>query len=73
MLDFLAVGIGQCGNKFADEFAGFKTKAIAVNTTDKDMSKLANIDKQNLVNISINNNGGAGKHLRLVRFQCCKT
>ena len=61
MLNFLAVGIGQCGNKFADAFAGCKMKAIAINTTDKDMSKLKNIDKQNLVNISINNNGGAGK------------
>lgn len=61
MLDFLAVGIGQCGNKFADAFAGCRMKAVAVNTTDKDMSKLKNIDKQNLVNISINNNGGAGK------------
>lgn len=61
MLNFLVVGIGQCGNKFADEFAGCRMKAIAVNTTDKDMSKLSNIDKQNLINISINNNGGAGK------------
>lgn len=61
MLDFLVVGIGQCGNKFADAFADMHTKAIAVNTTDKDMSRLAHIDKQNLINISINNNGGAGK------------
>lgn len=61
MLNFLAVGIGQCGNKIADALAGCRMKAIAVNTTDKDMTKLQNIDKQNLINISINNNGGAGK------------
>lgn len=62
MLNFLFVGIGQCGNKFVDSFAFQKNNALAVNTTLKDMLCLENIDKQNLVDISASGTkGGAGK------------
>ena len=62
MLNFLFVGIGQCGNKFVDSFAFHKNNAIAINTTLKDMMCLDNIDKQNLIDISASGTkGGAGK------------
>ena len=62
MLDFLFVGIGQCGNKFVDAFAYQKNKALAINTTQKDMYCLENINKQNLIEISAaGTKGGAGK------------
>ena len=62
MLNFLYVGIGQCGNKFVDSFASYKNNAIAVNTTQKDMDSLQHLDKQNLINIiASGTKGGAGK------------
>mgnify|MGYP000989747002 FL=1 len=62
MLDFLYVGIGQCGNKIVDSFAGHKNKAIAINTTQKDMNGLVNVNKNNMINIEANGTkGGAGK------------
>ena len=62
MLNFLFVGIGQCGNKFVDSFAFQRNNALAVNTTLKDMLCLENINKQNLVDISASGTkGGAGK------------
>lgn len=62
MLDFLYVGIGQCGNKIVDSFAGHKNKAIAINTTQKDMNGLINVNKNNMINIEANGTkGGAGK------------
>ncbi len=62
MLNYLYVGVGQCGNKMVDCFASFKGKAIALNTTDKDMICLTNMEKQNLLNIAAKGtNGGAGK------------
>ena len=62
MLDFLYVGIGQCGNKIVDSFAGHKNKAIAINTTQKDMNGLTNVNKNNMINIEANGTkGGAGK------------
>ena len=62
MLNFLYVGIGQCGNKFVDAFAFHKNNAIAINTTQKDMESLKNLNRQNLVNITASGTkGGAGK------------
>jgi cell division GTPase FtsZ len=62
MLDFLYVGVGQCGNKIVDSFAGHKNKAIAINTTQKDMNNLINVNKNNMINIEANGTkGGAGK------------
>ena len=62
MLNFLYVGVGQCGNKFVDAFALNKNTAVAVNTTQKDMESLKHLDRQNLVNITANGSkGGAGK------------
>ena len=62
MLKFLFVGIGQCGNKFVDSFANQKNDAIAINTTQKDMLCLENINKQNLIDIAAaGTKGGAGK------------
>ena len=62
MLKFLFVGVGQCGNKFADSFANQKNDAIAINTTQKDMLCLENINKQNLIDIAATGTkGGAGK------------
>lgn len=62
MLNFLYVGIGQCGNKFVDSFAFHKNNAIAINTTQKDMESLQNLNKQNLINIiASGTKGGAGK------------
>ena len=62
MLNFLYVGIGQCGNKFVDSFASYKNNAIAINTTQKDMDSLQHLDKQNLINIiASGTKGGAGK------------
>ena len=62
MLKFLYIGVGQCGNKLADTFASFKGKAIAFNTTEKDMSCLTNVDKAARLNIAAKGTkGGAGK------------
>lgn len=62
MLNFLFIGIGQCGNKIANEFANCKHKAIAINTTQKDMNCLDYIDKNNRINIeATGTHGGAGK------------
>lgn len=62
MLDFLYVGIGQCGNKIVDSFAGHKNKAIAINTTQKDMNGLINVNKNNMINVEASGTkGGAGK------------
>lgn len=62
MLNFLFVGIGQCGNKFADSFASQRNPALAINTTQKDMICLENINKQNLITIvAEGTKGGAGK------------
>lgn len=62
MLDFTFVGIGQCGNKLADAFASQKNKAVAINTTQKDMNCLVNIPKSNLITIeATGTKGGAGK------------
>lgn len=62
MLNYLFVGVGQCGNKIANIFASFGNKAIAVNTTDKDMTCLEHMEKSNMLNIAATGtNGGAGK------------
>lgn len=65
MLDFLYVGIGQCGNKFVDAFAkNKKNTAVAINTTQKDMNCLQNINPQNLIAIPASGTkGGAGKDI----------
>ena len=62
MLNLTYIGIGQCGNKFADEF-GEKNNAIAINTTSKDMACLRNIPKNNMIEIAVSGTkGGAGKN-----------
>ncbi len=62
MLNFLYIGVGQCGNKLADTFASFKGKAVALNTTEKDMTCLANVEKGARLNIAVKGTtGGAGK------------
>ena len=65
MLDFLYVGIGQCGNKFVDAFAKSKNvTAVAINTTQKDMNCLQHINAQNLIAIPASGTkGGAGKDI----------
>lgn len=63
MLKFLFVGIGQCGNKFANSFAEHGNVAVAINTTEKDMNDLEHIGKHNLLTITASGTkGGAGKN-----------
>ena len=74
MLNTLYIGIGQCGNRFADCFARYSTEktelregragvaAVAINTAAGDMSILENIPQENRVKITLNNHlDGAGR------------
>lgn len=52
----LVVGIGQCGNKIAEQFGKNKYQAIGINTAEEDMKSLNNINK-----LKIGSYGGSGK------------
>ena len=74
MLNTIYIGIGQCGNRFADCFAKASTEdkavrnggagitSIAINTTEGDMSMLKNINEENKIMIRLNGRPeGAGR------------
>lgn len=60
-LRFGFIGVGQCGGNIANEFSKIGYKAIAINTSNTDLIKLDNIQKNNrlLINIGVE---GAGKN-----------
>ena len=76
MLNIVYIGIGQCGNRFADCFAKCATDnkdslkngeagiaAITINTASADMSMLANVKEENKIKITLPNHPeGAGRN-----------
>lgn len=64
MLNFVHIGIGQCGNRFAEQFGGRNRTAIAINTARVDMSGLDNksISPKNQLHIALDGlKDGAGR------------
>lgn len=64
MLNFVHIGIGQCGNRFAEQFGRNGKLALAINTARIDMSGLDNkaISPKNQIHIALQGNkDGAGR------------
>lgn len=64
MLNFVHIGIGQCGNRFAEQFGKHGRIAMAINTARIDMSNLDNkaISPRNQIHIALNGaKDGAGR------------
>ena len=64
MLNFVHIGIGQCGNRFAEQFGKNGRIALAVNTARIDMSQLNNkvINARNQIHIAMPDSpDGAGR------------
>ena len=65
-LNFGFIGVGQCGGNIANEFNKLGYKSIAINTSNTDLMKLNNIQKNNrlLINTGVQ---GAGKNPEIGR------
>ena len=64
MLNFVHIGIGQCGNRFAEQFGKNGRTALAVNTARIDMSSLSSkaINARNQIHIALPDSpDGAGR------------
>ena len=64
MLNFVHIGIGQCGNRFAEQFGKNSRIALAINTARVDMSGLDSkaISPKNQIHIAMpGNKDGAGR------------
>ena len=65
MLNFVHIGIGQCGNRFAEQFGKNGRLAFAINTARVDMSSIDNkvIAPKNQIHIALpGNKDGAGRN-----------
>lgn len=80
MLNTVYIGIGQCGNRFADCFGKCSTEeketkkgaagiaAVAINTASGDMSMLTNIRNENKIKITLDGRPeGAGRNPKIGR------
>ena len=68
MLNFVHIGIGQCGNRFADEFAARGRTALAINTANVDMRGLSRIKTGNRIHIALEGaKDGAGRNPEIGR------
>lgn len=65
-LNFGFIGVGQCGGNIANEFNKLGYKSIVINTSNTDLMKLNNIQKNNrlLINTGVQ---GAGKNPEIGR------
>ena len=64
MLNFVHIGIGQCGNRFAEQFGSRNRTALAINTARVDMSSLDSkaISPKNQLHIALDGlKDGAGR------------